>query len=283
MTSAAPVSRPSSYTVDEHHIDGRDGEVLVRDYRPEEARARTPFLWVHGGGFSSGGLDQKESDAPARALAESGVRVRTLHYRLAPRANPWRDPKLVTHPGRYPAAHHDTLDAALSLIEEADGPITIGGASAGANIAAGVTLRLRDDGATMPRSVVLAYGTLHAELPPDDGVEGDLRGILAKWAFNPAMLWRMNVNYTGDPALLVPGYAFPGGADVRDFPPTLILDSRNDRLRRSGHGFATELRQAGTDVREVLVDATHGFLNSPRSAAYARGLQEIAAWLGAHD
>ena len=159
----------------------------------------------------------------------------------------------------------------------------LGGASAGANIAAATVTRLRDQGALPVRSLVLAYGTLHAVLPPSESIEAELRGMLAKWAFNPSMLRRMNLNYVGDPVKLVPGYAFPGGGDVRDFPPTLILDAKNDRLRRSGHAFAEELRVAGTDVREVVVEGTHAILNRPKTAGFAEAIRELTGWLGEHD
>ncbi len=164
-------------TVDEHPIDGRDGTILVRDYRPTTLVARTPFLWVHGGGFSSGGLDQKESDAPARLLAAAGTPVRTLQYRLAPKASLFKDPDLAHHAGRYPSGLHDVIDAAKSLIDSTGGPISIGGASAGADLAAGAVLSLRDEGVTDIRAVVLAYGTLHAVLPPNDRGRGGAEGL----------------------------------------------------------------------------------------------------------
>ncbi|HEY6508326.1 MAG TPA: alpha/beta hydrolase fold domain-containing protein, partial [Vicinamibacterales bacterium] len=264
-------------------VDGRDGPVRVRDYHPLVPGNQTPLLWVHGGGFTSGGLDQNESDAPARSLAAEGRLVRTVEYRLAPRANPFKDPDLTAHPGRYPAGLHDVVDVARSLVADTKGPISLGGGSAGANIAAAATLCLRDDGDPLPRAVVLAYGTFHAVLPPDETIEAELRGPLAKWAFHPKMLRRMNLNYVGDPALLVPGYAFPGGADLHSFPPTLVADAANDRLRRSGHAFAAELRTAGTQVREVVISSTHAYLNAPRRKSFAHGLEEISRWLTEHD
>ena len=269
--------------VDEHLIDGRDGTVLVRDYRPTTLVARTSFLWVHGGGFSSGGLDQKESDAPARLIAAAGTPVRTLQYRLAPKASLFKDPDLTHHEGRYPAGLHDVVDAAKSLIAATGGPINVGGASAGADLAAGAVLSLRDEGAKDVRAVVLAYGTLHAVLPPNDQIESELKGFLAKWAFNPTMLRRMNLNYVGDPALLVPGYAFPGGADLHGFPPTLLINAVNDRLRLSGHAFANELRAIGTEVQEHVIPGTHAFLDKPKSDGFAQGIRYMTDWLNSHD
>lgn len=281
MTTSADLS--DSVTINEHSLAGRGGAIRVRDYQPEMRTVKTAFLWVHGGGFTSGGLDQRESDAPARRLAEAGVLVRTIDYRLAPRTSLFKDPDLAPHPGRFPAGLDDVVDVAQSLVRDSGGPISIGGASAGADLAAAAILRMRDEKLELPRSAALAYATLHAVLPPSDEIESELRGVLAKWAFNPGMLRRMNLNYSGDAEALIPGYAFPGGADLHGFPPTLVLDARNDRLRRSGHAFANELRASGSDVREVVVAAHHGFLGAVRSAAFTQGIEELTGWLKAHD
>lgn len=282
MTSVQPEA--GAVTIDEHTIDGRDGTVRVRDYRPTERTARTAFLWVHGGGFTSGGLDQKESDAPARQLAAAGTFVRTVDYRLAPRASLFREPNLAPQPGRFPAGFHDVIDAANSLVELEGAAINLGGGSAGANLAAAAALSIRDEGnVSRLRSLALGYGTFHAVLPPNPSIEGELRGVLAKWAFNPSMLRKMNLNYVGDPALLVPGYAFPGGANLTGLPPTLILDARNDRLRLSGNAFADELRAAGVEVHQDVVPGVHGFFNAPRTDRYAHGMRELSAWLAKHD
>ncbi len=239
-----------------------------------------PFLWVHGGGFVLGGLDQKESDAPARRLAAAGRWVRTLDYRLAPNIGLFRQPTLGPAPGRFPAAHHDVIDVAAAMRAEGGAPIDIGGASAGANLAAGAVLAMRDSGMEPPRSVVLAYGAFHSRLPEDAQVESSLRGPIVRWFFNPAMTRRIALNYVGSVADLGLAYAFPGGADLAGFPPTLVLDASNDRLRRSGHAFADELRSAGATVREVVVTGRHGFLGTPRRRSYRTGMTAIADWLG---
>ena len=222
----------------------------------------------------------KESDAPARALAASGRWVRTLHYRLAPNIGLFREPTPGAAPGRFPEAHHDVLDVAAALRDEAGGPIDIGGASAGANLAAGAVLALRDGRGDVPRSVVLAYGAFHASTPVDDEIESSLRGPIARWFFNDAMVRRIMLNYVGSEEVVAQPYAAPGGADLRGFPATLVLDASNDRLRRSGHAFADELRAAGSDVDEVVVRARHGFLGARRRPAFRTGMEAIAAFLG---
>lgn len=274
MTKSEPI------TVRDRRIATAHGAVDVRDYGPRAGQpVGRPLLWVHGGGFSSGGLNQRESDAPARYLARAGFAVRTIDYRLAPTANPWHDPDLRPHHGRYPAGLDDVVAVARSLVDEAGRSVHIGGASAGANLAAAATIRLEASGPSPVQSLFLAYGTFHAELPDDDAVEADLRGRFARWAFNTEMLRRMNLNYVGDPALLVAGGAFPGGAVTRRMPPTFLLDASNDRLRRSGHAFASELRRTGTDVRELVLTARHGFLGAGRGKPFAEGMAQFEHWL----
>jgi acetyl esterase len=280
---ATTASKNAGLTIDEHDIVGRDGPVRVRDYHPASRTTRTAFLWVHGGGFAYGGLDMKESDAPARELAASGTFVRTVHYRLAPRIGLFSQPDLAQLPGRFPAGLHDVIDTALSLAELEGAPINLGGASAGANLAAAAALSLREEGPTTLRSLALAYGAFHAVLPFGSNIERELRGPIARWAFNPSMYRRIALNYVGDTALLVPGPAFPGGSELSGLPPTFLFNASNDRLRASGHAFADELRSAGIDVQETVVTGTHGFLGATGRRKYADGMRELTGWLAAHD
>ena len=273
---------PNDFSVTDGVVAGREGDIPIRDYGPAQLTAPTPLLWVHGGGFVLGGLDQVESDAPARYLAARGRLVRTLDYRLAPNIGPFRNPRLGAAPGRFPEAHHDVLDVAASL-RTLTGPIAIGGASAGANLAAGAVLSLRDEGAPMPQSLLLMYGTFHPTLPENHSVESGLRGVFPRWLFNPAMTRRIGLNYVGSESGLAEPYAFPGGSDLTGFPPTLTVDATNDRLRRSGHAFHRELIDAGVSAREIVVEGIHGFLGTPKKPAFTQGMAAMDEWLALHD
>jgi acetyl esterase len=273
---------PSDYSVTNGSVSGRDGGIPIRDYEPALLSAPTPLLWVHGGGFVLGGLDQVESDAPARYLAARGRRVLTIDYRLAPNIGPFRNPRLGAAPGRFPAAHHDVIDVAESLRASA-GSLAIGGASAGANLAAGAVLSMRDTGAPMPRSLLLMYGTFHSTLPEDRSVESGLKGLFPRWLFNSAMTRRIGLNYVGEESALAEPYAFPGGSDLSGFPPTLSVDATNDRLRRSGHAFHRELVTAGVSARELVVEGVHGFLGAPKKKAFSQGMAAIDDWLTLYD
>jgi acetyl esterase/lipase len=112
-------------------------DVPVRIYRPEKAAGVLPaFLWIHGGGYILGNIDQEDFTAKQFALAGACV-VASVEYRLAPE-NP------------YPAPLDDCY-AALKWLHANSGElkidknrISIGGASAGGGLAAGLAIMARD-------------------------------------------------------------------------------------------------------------------------------------------
>lgn len=272
-----------AYSVSDSTVKGSGGEIRIREYLPAEATSKTPFLWVHGGGFVMGDLDMKESDGPARYLAERGRRVRTVEYRLAPNPGFFRPLKLDPHPNRFPAAHNDVIDVAADFASTVGGNFGLGGASAGANLVAGVIPALLQQNRALPTSLVLAYGAMHNAMPENAEVEDGLHGPLTRWAFNPKIVRRIMLNYMGGEHGLDDPRAFPGGKDLRGYPPTLTLDASNDRLRKSGHAFYEELSAAGIETEELVVEARHGILSYPGRKPFATGMAAMADWLDRHD
>jgi len=72
----------------------------------------------------------------------------------------------------YPVPHDDTVAAVAWVRDNADalgidaGRISIGGASAGANLTAGAVLKLRDRDGWLPRALLFVYGVAHPVVPP---------------------------------------------------------------------------------------------------------------------
>ncbi|MDF3140444.1 MULTISPECIES: alpha/beta hydrolase [unclassified Streptomyces] len=258
---AAP-ALPSVETSDES-IPGPHGPTTVRVYRPPSApqRPRPGLVWVHGGGWVFGDLDMHEADWTAREVcARADAVVVSVDYRLAVDG--------VT----YPVPHDDVVagvrwvreNAAVLGIEPAR--LTVGGASAGANLAAGAVLRLRDDDNWLPATLVLAYATMHSVSPPLAPPLAEAFAPLPRMVrILPKDVTEMTANYLGgtpDPH----GYAFPAGAVLDGLCPTLVLDAEYDDLRASSEAFAAALVKSGVPVRHVTVPGVlHGFLNLPSS------------------
>ena len=262
---------------------GPHGDVPVRVYGPAGPDATGPQLvWVHGGAFSGGGLDQLESHAVATALAEVGLTVVTVDYRRVPAWNPLRRPAPGVLPGiRFPVPLDDVEAAFRWAAEQAATTPALGGASAGACLSAAAALRLANQGLRGPSRLALAYGTFHARLPRADAeLRSRLRGRYSLGQFTPQVVECMNRNYAGAPSAMADPYAFPGGHDLRPLPPTLILDADRDALAASGGRFARELAAQGVRYRRTVVPETrHGFLDKPGRPAFELGITALADWL----
>jgi xylan 1,4-beta-xylosidase len=266
-------------------LAGRHGPLAVRTYTPDRASddLQNPLVWLHGGGFAFGGLDQPESHAPAMSIAAEGRTVVTVNYRLVGRWNSLFDVKDSSLTGvRFPIPLEDVLDVIDDVAAQAAGHrVLLGGASAGACLAAAAAGDLSRRGDTPVAGLLLAYGTFHAELPPiSAGLRARIGGRHSFTQFRPSTVRRMNHNYAGSIAAMRDPRAFPGGHDVTGLPETLMIDADRDSLRASGGAFAHELREAGVPVRyEVIPESRHGFLNRPGAPAYEAGVRVLIDWL----
>jgi acetyl esterase/lipase len=252
---------PPDVRVDAAEAPGPHGPVPVRVYRPHQPPTAQPALvWMHGGAFRAGDLDMIEADGVARELcARAGAVVVSVDYRLA------------VDGVHYPVPHDDVVAAVRWARDSADElgidptRLSIGGASAGGNLAGGAALRLRDDDGWVPAALVLAYATLHAVVPaPAAELAALLDDIPRILRFLPADRTEITTNYVGGPESRADGYAMPGLGVLDGLCPTVLVNAEYDDLRASSQEFAAQLAVAGVDVRQVTVRGMlHGFLNMP--------------------
>lgn len=259
-------------------LSHQGGSFRVRIYVPHTPAAARPLLvWNHGGAWAAGDLDMPEADATSREVASAAdAVVVSVDYRRAVEGLHYPAPlDDVVHAFRWAYQHADELGADR-------GRVTLGGASAGANLAAGAALRLRDEAAPMPRSLILAYPTLHPELPQASSeLQGKLDRMSGNEAFMPEAFNVMVENYLGGPASDAPMYGMPGVApDLTRMPVTYIVNDEFDALRSSAELFADQLRRAGTDVvLETVPGVPHGHLNRPGIIETQRSYADLAAWV----
>jgi acetyl esterase/lipase len=209
-----------------------------------------------------GSLDMPEADWASRELAtRADAVVVSVDYRLCQGG---------VH---YPVPHDDVVAAVRWVRGNASslgidpGKVSVGGASAGANLAAGAALKLRDADGEPPAHLFFAYGVAHSVIPPMSAEHAALmREVPDLLKFPPEATSFFNFNYLGGPVSKADGYAFPALADLRGLCPTLVLNAEYDDLRASGQAFASALAAAGVDVRQAMVTSMlHGFLNLPAS------------------
>lgn len=278
----ASFSGMKELTAFEASVTGPHPSVPIRWYRPAaESGATAPvptLLWAHGGGFFAGGLEQPEAHDVARALAQRGLPVVTVDYRLAPLPRlPWAGIRGKRPRARFPLPAQELLSALQSVGSQSQGGVILGGASAGACLASAAALRALDMGLN-PRGTVLAYGFFHSSHPRSREIQRRVRDhrrvTHSRWLLNT-----MNRNYAGSQAALNDRFAFPGGHDLHGFPPTLMINADRDAVRASGDRFAAELLAAGVDVEHhVLPGTRHAFLNRPHLDAFTTAIDLMASW-----
>lgn len=276
-------------SIDNLILEGPHGSIPVRHYRSDDSGTLSPgIVWLHGGSWVGGDLDMPEADWVSRELSARGISVFSVDYRLAPWFDTAAPPYVLTTDGdHFPTAQHETVfvfdwvrahGADLGIAPEL---LSMGGASAGSNIAAGSALALRDRTGSQPRSLVLVYPIVHSTLPaPRPELAEKIAQLPVAEAFSPELLDAMTRNYLGGDGNRNNSYAFPGGHDLQGLPPTFILNSDHDTMRSSGERFASELAAAGVDLLVIREEGTrHGHLNSPDEPAASTSIDRMSSWL----
>ncbi|WP_161883672.1 alpha/beta hydrolase [Deinococcus alpinitundrae] len=258
----------------EIYADNADGQVRARLYLPPAGVARkdAAFVWVHGGAFLLGGLEQEEAHWPSLELAATGIPVLSVDYRMS------------LNGVRYPVPHQDVLAGWRWAVRNADqlgvspGQLHLGGASAGGCLAAGVALRLRDLNDAQPASLVLEYPVVQPTLAPPSAEVAASLATSPKPIVNDVWVEAMFQNWAG-PAPL-DAYVAPGLANLGGLPPTYVLSCGWDSLRRASEPFAERLRDAGVPVWHDLLEGTyHAPLDRPGAPDGIKALARLQTWL----
>jgi acetyl esterase len=235
-------------------------------------------MWVHGGGFFRGGLSLPEAHRVSLAIAARGIPVVSADYRLVPPPGfGW-----AHRPGstvvRFPLPMKDVLDVMRNLSRESGSRLIVGGASAGACLVSSAVMEARHHGIE-PLGAVLAYGFFHARTPVAPDIQRLVRGH-RRVTHSRLALNLTNRNYAGSAQAWADPRAFAGGNDVRNFPPTLMIDAERDSMRASAGQFARELADADVEVdRHVLAGARHAFLNRPDEEPFNLAIDLMVDWI----
>ncbi|MGP4084934.1 alpha/beta hydrolase [Streptomyces sp. KR55] len=246
-------------------------DVRVRVYAPAEREGLLPgLLYIHGGGFVMGRIEQFDA-AATRIAAEVGAVVVSVEYRLAPE-NP------------FPAGLEDCYAAlawtAKSASELGIDPDRIGiaGESAGGGLAAAVALLARDR-----RGPALCFQYLGVAELDDRQETPSMRDYddIPLWNSQAAQVsWDCYLGEGRRRTARVSPYAAPARAeDLSGLPPAFITACQYDPLRDEDIDYAQRLAHADVPTELVLYPGVlHGGL-IPESAVGQRVLADMIAAL----
>lgn len=249
-------------------IPGAAGEIAARIYMPTlsaDSDALPVIAYWHGGGWVIGSIDAY--DGSARALADGAEAiVVSFDYRLAPEH-------------AFPAAHEDAWAAYRWIVENAASlggdpqRIAVAGESAGANLAANVAMRARDEGAQPPIHQLLVYPVAGGTLDTPSYVENRHAEPLDE----AAMRWFFG-HYLKDEALRSDKRIALIEADLEGLAPATVITAELDPLRSEGRALAERMAAAGVDVNaETFPRVTHEFFGLAPLVPEARDAQMLAS------
>jgi len=230
-------------------VELADG-ITVRVYLPAGGEARKPaVVYLHGGGWVSGSIDQH--DSTCRLLALHGdVVVVNVGYRLSPE-----------HP--YPAPLDDCEAALHWTVTEGErlhgidpSRVAVAGSSSGGNLAAALALRA----AASIRLQLLIYPALDARmegrshLPSVNGHGYNVSTEQMRWYWD---LYRGDGGVAADDPDVSPLYA----PDLSAAPPAIVVTAEFDLLRDDGAAYVERLAGTGVPVVHVHYPGQiHGFM-----------------------
>jgi len=218
-------------------------------------------LYLHGGGYTAGGLDYAKGFG-ALLASRTRVSVFCVAYRLAPEH-------------KFPAAPDDAMEAYQYLLDTGYLPehIVVAGESAGGGLALSLVLRLRDEGKPLPACVV----------------------AISPWADLTLSGSSYNNNVRLDPTLIRESLAYyviayaaghedeayvsPALGDYTGFPPTLLFAGSDEILLSDAKSVYRHLKKANVESKLVVEEGMWHVYPLYGTPEGKRALEEMSAFI----
>lgn len=229
-------SRRDDILIKEHDFPDFKGAWIL----PKDHRRQGVILYLHGGGYTCGGLDYATGFGSVLA-DECGTSVFCCAYRLAPE-----------HP--FPAAVEDVLAAYKYLLSKGYDRITLSGESAGGGLCYALCLQLKELGLPQPCGIIAISPWADLTNSGDSCVSNqDTDPTLTK-----EQLDGYTRCYTDDPANPL---ASPLFADLEGLSPSLIFAGGDEILLSDAQALHGKLLAQGCDSHLVVTpERWHGYV-----------------------
>ena len=244
------LKRPSTLDVREHLFATKNGAVNSRIYRPKGNDTQLPCLiYMHGGGWIIGDLDSHDGVCVDIAL-DGDCQVISLDYGLSPE-------------NKFPKALYQCHEIFNEVFENADAfnidkkRLSIGGDSAGGNLALSTTLLMMKNGSPLPLYQFLIYPCIDKDFDSYSYIKHSEAPFLTK----KMMLWFFDTYLHGPEDYSNP-LVFPIlEKNFSGMPKTVLLNAELDPLATEGRKLAKRLIDDGVPVfHNEAQSLIHGFI-----------------------
>ena len=261
---------PDSVETDQvHWIESESGPVRVRIYRYKNDDKQPCLIYMHGGAWMQGS-PETHADITARIAANCKQTVVSVDYAKAPERP-------------FPAAINQVDAVALWIKDNAEqlnidvDRITVGGDSAGGNLAAALTLDLRGSSLKLIGQLLIYPACDFDQSRPSyiENADGPLIQVSGMDKVNA--MYCPNIKELSTNPRVAPLVA----ADHSNLPPAYVAVAQYDPLRDSGVAYAEALRESGVEVTMTSGEGLiHGYLRAMEFCeASAASLNDMCDWL----
>lgn len=262
--SADPESLVPGVTTQDIVVDGAEGSLPARVYKPAGAAPFPVVVYFHGGGWVL--ADKDVYDGGARGICkQSGAIVISVDYRRAPEY-------------KFPAAWDDAFAAYEWTIGNAASfggdpeRIALAGESAGGNLALATAIAARDSRLVQPVHVLAVYPITQTSLNTESYVENAIAKPL-----NRAMMQWFFEHVVEDAVDLEDRRLQLIDSELEGLPSVTLITARIDPLRGDGEQMEAALDAAGVDVERRDYDGVaHEFFGCAAVLEKARAAQKFA-------
>jgi acetyl esterase/lipase len=241
------------YKTNDFEIYSGDRRIPVRIFSPDEDKDYPLLLFFHGGGWVTGNIDSYDKVC-ANMARITGHKVISVDYRLAPE-NP------------FPAGLNDCYQVAEALLSNREinsKKVVLIGDSAGANLAAALSLMARDKNKFQIEKQILIYPSTyndHSENSPFASIVENGRDYLLT---SKRICDYMELYKSSDDDFNNPYFAPLIADNLSSQPKTLIITGEYCPLRDEGEEYGKKLRESGNYVEIYRIkDGLHGFFALP--------------------
>jgi epsilon-lactone hydrolase len=236
---------------------------LVTPLRARADRKDRLLINVHGGAFF---LGQGSITEAIPIAAKTGIAVLAIDYRLAPETP-------------FPGAVDDTIAVYRELLKTYSAKhLALYGSSAGAVLSAQTAVRARQLGLPLPAALGFFSGTVDFARPGDSEAFFTIGGLGP--LVTPVAVQAHG--YLADNNLSNPVLS-PAYADVKGFPPVLLMCGTRDFFLSGTTNFHRQLLRAGVPAQLVVFDAMpHVHWGNPDLPESQEALEIQAHFLAEH-
>ena len=244
------LKRPSTLDVREHLFATKNGPVNSRIYRPKGHDIQLPCLiYMHGGGWIIGDLDSHDGVCVDIAL-DGDCQVISLDYGLSPE-------------NKFPKALYQCHEIFSEVFQNADAfnidknRLSIGGDSAGGNLALSTTLLMMKNGGPIPLYQFLIYPCIDKDFDSYSYIKHSEAPFLTK----KMMLWFFDTYLNGPEDYSNPSVFPILEKNFSGMPKTVLLNAELDPLATEGRKLAKRLIDDGVPVfHNEAQSLIHGFI-----------------------